>query len=694
MQNPDFDLDPQIFSEFIDEFEESLQQVLPLFIDLEKKPSNLELINAIFRPVHSLKGNAAYFGLLKLKHLAHELETLLDKIRQGKLLVSKSIIDGLLNGIDFLLLMLQGSRTQLKEIETGEDYDQLIEKIKKLQNAQSSDEHNSCKDLTELVLELSQQYKSGVPLNQNLLNLIFNKAEINFRNSQDKNNTKADSNFDTVLFDKLYQLLSSVNNGILPHDETERLGRLLREFRDTLTSNEHKQILFEIIQDYEIISVTAGFDNLLCQGVVERLLLVNPNAKLNKSQPISSKKPENGLSEDSTKQKKTMRVSEETIDRFLEYVGELIVVREMFQYLQKRIFSFSTDSTLNDDFRRATELFNNLSHNLQNSIMAVRRIPLTSILQKLPRIVRDIASSSGKEIELVVHGGEIEIDKSLIEALEAPIIHMIRNAADHGIEMPLIRQQKNKSPQGLINLSVEENSDSIILSIEDNGNGLNLEGIRKKAEELGFIKQGEALSEQKLIDVLFLPGVSTASKITDISGRGVGMDVVLQNIKRVGGKISVVNQPGKGVQFKIQVPKNVGTQIINGFLIQQQDELFIIPLENVVESFNAQKEDFSTAVGANKFVMRRDQLMPYYSLLELLGDCTYDDASANPTIVAIRNQNRLHAIGVDKILGLQEVVLKNIQGLEQSKPIFAGAALTGNGRIAMVLDFEKALSRV
>ena len=279
-----------------------------------------------------------------------------------------------------------------------------------------------------------------------------------------------------------------------------------------------------------------------------------------------------------------MRVEESKIDEFLDYVGELIITREMFGNVGKRLRAQYEHSSLSTEFQRAMGAFTGLSHNLQRSIMEVRKLPVKFVLQKLPRLVRDIAESSGKQASVTLVGNEICVDKSLVESFEAPLIHMVRNAVDHGLETPEERRRRNKPPTGRIDVVVTESSAEIICSIRDDGAGIDVDALRARAVGLGLLSERGAaqLDVDEAHQLVFAAGLSTARAVTEVSGRGVGMDVVKRNVSERGGRIEIESQRGVGSTFTVYLPKTVTVQILDGFLVQVGHERLVLPLRAIL----------------------------------------------------------------------------------------------------------------
>ena len=552
----DTGLDKEILDGFIIESLESLASLDALFIQLEKNPEDIDVIHPIFRAMHSLKGNAPFFGLMKIKQLAHTLESVLVDLREKKFKAHKVLINQILKGIDFIRVILVRVQDGKPEVD-AEDSVQLY--LSELSTA------------TQLKVDL------------------------------------------------------------VPTIPTEEIP-------------------------------------------TPSLKLTGPS--------VTAHEPQ-----------KTMRVTEEKIDTFLSFVGELIILREMLRHFQVKIQNVSTDHSLVKDLQQMNDLFSVLSTNLEQAIMSIRKVNVKPLLQRVPRIVRDIAVAKKKEIEVTIHGEETEVDKSLVEMLESPLMHMVRNASDHGIELPAERLKAGKNQVGNVAVSIIEEKSEIVLTVEDDGAGLNFERLQQKAESMGLIKKGQALGKKELIELLFLPGVSTAQEVSDISGRGVGMDVVKRAIEDAGGKIDVESVSGSGSIFTIRIPKSISTQIIQGYIVTIDSSAFVFPLESVHESWSVHKSEVGMILDKNGYISRHNEIMPFYSLASLLDmESATPESSDELLIVTLSNQGKKLAFAVDTIVGVRQLVLKELDSfMINTSGFFLGGAFLGDGGIAFVLDTQKIL---
>lgn len=597
------DIDPELLAEFVDEAQDGLGELDSLFVELEENPSDKNIIESIFRPVHTIKGNSAFFGLMKVKKLAHELETLLSLAKEEKLVPNKDIISLLLRGTDEIKAMLNRARGGGREVEDDHIFENLIQKVIKVKTS-GMDHQTVIHDVLKRLSGFSEQVNS----------------------------------FDSELAQQFHGIIA----GLTP----------LVESREEPPPKPE---------------------------TMENEAPASEADKAGGSQTGSSKgRPQ---------ERKTMRIAEENIDTFLNYVGELVVVGEMYGHLFKRVSESAANNAITAEFRRVNETFEDLSNHLQKSIMEIRKVPVKNLLQKVPRMIRDIAASSGKDIKVELFGEDIEIDKSIVETLDAPLTHMARNAADHGIETIEDRKKADKPIQGVVKVGVEESDESITLKIIDDGKGLNYEALTKKAIQSGIIESGQELSREQVTDLIFASGVSTAEKVTDVSGRGVGMDVVKRAIESANGKIQIESSPGQGSTFSIRMPKSVSTQIIDGFLVQLEKNCYVIPMEKIREAFHPEQGTTNTVTNQGKCVCKHGKLLPVIELAKLFGLYNRPEDFAG-IMVAVQHHSRQFALQVDQVLGTQKVVLKELKGLELQSQLFEGAAIMGDGSVAMVLDID------
>lgn len=613
MSNIDNDIDQELLLEFLEESIEGINTASDLFVQLEQRPEDLDIIQAIFRPVHSIKGNSAFFNLIHTKKLAHSLENILDLLRKEAMGVNQTIINALLEGTDEVKRMLERVKVGEPEISDEPLFNALVNKLENLFQTEKENETNLWSHLLEILEHLQ---------NPEIITISEKLAALSTGGQQALSKRKKTKEGIPMEQEVPVQAEKSLNN-----DEQE------------------------IITDKP---ETTNFGNKLG-------------------------------SDKSTA--KFMRVSEENVDNFLHYVGELITVGEMYSHFQNDLSS-NADIAAGTELRRINEMFHNLSSSLQKSLLDIRLLPMNTVFQKVPRIVRDIAVAEKKQIEVKISGEDVYVDKSIIEALDSPLMHIVRNAADHGIEAPDERIKNNKPSTGLIEINASIVGEDVLLTIKDNGKGFNFDDLRQKAINMGLIAGDKELSKKDAISLIFESGVSTAKEITDISGRGVGMDVVKSAIEERKGTISVDSTEGEGSVFEIRIPMSVSTVIIKGVVTTASNLNFVFPIEYVVTTFSLNPKDLVSVMEKGNIIERNGKVFPIISLSSCLG-IEDNNKKTDSIVILLEKDDKQLAVFVDEILGIKQCVLKPIEGVEVENEYIKGASIMGNGSLALILDIEK-----
>ncbi len=601
-------IDAELLAEFVDESVDSLTETDQLFVQLELNPTDLDVVQAIFRPVHSVKGNSVFFGLLQVKTLAHELETLLDRIRKRELVADAGIISVLLAGIDELKAMLFRARDQEPEVTRHQAFDGLVERIKVAASGETR----------------------------------------------------------VVKQDRIWWSVFETLTGL--QDEFGAESPKLWE--------EIEAILSTMAQAMPVSSAPPAATH------PEPFAAKGEEPEPRQAPPASA----TNAAKDSAK---TMRIAESHVDTFLSFVGELIVVGDLFKHLEGRVGELEDCGSLLAEFRRANETFSSLSDNLRDSIMQIRKVPVNKLLGRVPRIVRDISTSSSKKMTVETVGEDIRIDKSHVDLLEAPLMHMVRNAADHGIESPEERAASGKIEAGLVRVGIEEGDRHIVLTVSDDGRGLDLEAIREKGVGLGLIRKDAPLAQQDIINLIFSSGISTARSVTDVSGRGVGMDVVKRGIDSAGGWIRVDTEAGSGTTMQVFLPKSVTTQIMTGFLVEIAGQRFFFPMDKVLETFQMRPSETKSLKNQGRCVVRHGQTQPVLEIRKVLDLPGYNLGSEPEIAVTVATGASRVVVFVDAVLGVQQMVVREISGLSKSSEIVVGAALMGDNSVVLILDLDK-----
>ncbi len=569
--------DPELLAGFFDETRESLEKVAALFVELERNPNDLQIIESIFRPVHSLKGNSSFFGFMGIKRLAHDMETILDYLRKGKLTVTPTIITTLLAGLDGLNAMVERMVTGGQEVDDPAALDALIERQRAVVAETAVNGQNPLSSAVGVIENWLNKQPAGLDEQvTSAVTFLLNKARADLGLAPV---VKAEAYSVHPILGELKVLLKASEQADLEMSAVERIGKLLADLGSVASEDGEKMLCAELLETWNLCIGSAGLNDIMRDFITDqiKILMTSPSfiitgeatkvvenkaVSLAPSAPAEAKKEQlaDGQRRNEAKvEAKSVRVPEARIDMFLRYVGELLVVGDMFNHLQTRVRALSNTGLLARDFRRVNDTVAQLSTKLQVAIMSIRKVPLRPHLAKVPRIVRDVAVAKGKEISVEIHGEEVEVDKSLVELIDAPLTHMSRNAADHGVETPEKRLALGKPREGRVLIKIEETSRAVVLTISDDGAGLNLERIRAKGESLGLVKPGAEMTEKDLINLIFASGLSTAEIVSDVSGRGVGMDVVKRMIDEAGGTIQITTKTNQGTEFRLTLPKGVTT---------------------------------------------------------------------------------------------------------------------------------------
>jgi two-component system chemotaxis sensor kinase CheA len=595
-------LDDEIKLAFLEESAESLEPLCGYLINLEKDPLNKELINSIFRPVHSLKGNSSFFGFHRLRAFAHELESLLACMREGKCSLCPKLYDTLLRGIEELILIVARLSSGGVEVADEEKYNSLFALFTEMRTGAGQSIEVAAADRDKLIASVTERAPDLLPLLMSALSLNREDAAI----------------------------LTENRSPVLPEPKS-------------VTVEEHVS-----------------------------------NAK---SLP----------SEKRHEMRKMMRVREEDVDNFLSSVGELLELGEAISYLNENLSDSSSagSNRIAGELKRISQDYSKITGSLQKSVMGIRKISVKPLFAKLPKIARDVAQSRNKEIELTIRGDDLFIDKSLVEILDAPLLHIVRNAVDHGIELPNDRVASGKPPVGQVVIELSETERNFLLTIEDDGGGIRLDALSRKAIEQGLIKEGEVLSQSDIVSLIFAAGVSTAEVVTDVSGRGVGMDVVRRGIEDAGGVITVDTATGKGSLFKLELPKSVSTQIMMGLVTQVGGRQFIFSADKVKETFPCYPSDILLAMNGGNCLYRYGEHLPILNISKIFGERSEADGVGVAITAKIRGVSVV--IVVDQVINVLNVVVKKLADIPIFDPMFLGAAITGDGSLALVVDLEKLL---
>lgn len=681
---------------FIDETKEHLQNLNEQLLIIEKEPDNTDTINEIFRAAHSLKGMAGTMGYKRMQKLTHQMENVFSEIRNGKMKVDANLVDILFQCLDALEEYLdniqeaadEGTNDNepiLKELDAilnGESAKQVEEESKKEENADKpKDGDGDIRKYKEFVYSdfeihaIQEAFDKGlkvyaitVQVDETCLLkaarafLVFKSLEsvgeiIKSQPSvQDIEDEKFDQMFSICIIsdnplDKVIGVIKNVS------EIKEAVGEEISKIEDIKPKEEK-----EVKEDKK--AETAASD------------AKKPEAKKPAAKPKAGGKPVVNRS---------VRVDIEKLDVLMNLVSELIIAKN-------GLISTSSDGTGNNSqsFNEQIEYLERVTTNLHESVMKVRMMPIETVTQKFPRMIRDLSKKLDKKMELVMTGEDTELDRTVIDEIGDPLMHLLRNSADHGLESAEVRAQRGKPEVGTVKLDAYQDGNNVIIEVSDDGNGIDVEAVRNKALEKGSItqEQADAMTDKEVIDLLFRPSFSTAKKVTDVSGRGVGLDVVKSKVEALGGDIEVKTQLGEGSTFVIRLPLTLA--IIQALMVELGEEKYAISLGSIQTIEDIPVEDIKY-VQTKEVINLRGTVIPLIRLDSVL-DIESKEKPDSLTVVIVKKGDKLAGMVVDRLLGQQEIVIKSLgKYISNSSKIISGATILGNGEVALIIDVNTLL---
>ncbi len=668
---------------YFQECEELLVAMEEGLLAMESGEADSETINAVFRAVHSIKGGGGAFGFDALVDFAHTFETVLDNVRAGKLAADSEVVKLLLKAGDLLADHVGAARDGR---ELPEDWG--IEVSQALAALEGNDKSG---------------YEAEAPAE--FEGLAFTPRQI----SVDENVAPACPRW-RIRFAPHAALYAKANEPALLIRELRSLGAATVEADISqlpeLASLEPEQayLSWTITLDAdvqqpaieEVFEFVAGDCDLAIEKADHRAAVdavapfsapIASALEANASAAVVPEKREIAAQQGETTIKPTIRVDLDKVDRLVNLVGELVITQAV---LTQRIH----ESGLVRTSLVGTGLaeLEHLLRELQEGVMAIRTQPVKSVFQRMPRLVRELAAQTSKQVRLVVQGEATEVDKTVIERLGEPLTHMIRNAIDHGLEVPEQRVAAGKPPEGTVTLSAEHRGGRIVIEVSDDGRGIDRERVRAKAIENGIIASHAVLSDEETDNLIFMPGFSTASHVSNISGRGVGMDVVRRNIVDLGGRIVISSQAMKGSKFSLTLPLTLA--VLDGMVVTAGGQTFVLPLSHIVESLRPKPADICP-FGKGRFVLRnRNGFVPLARVAHMLGLPESQREPGGGVVILVESQGTGKlALGVDAIVGQRQVVIKSFEDNYRRIEGIAAATILGDGRVALILDVDGLVAR-
>ena len=606
----------EILNDFLTESNEMLEVLDQRFVTLETDPTNTDLLNEIFRAMHSMKGSAGFLGFNHLVDVAHRGENILNKLRQAEMAVSPAIISVILETVDVIKAIMADIKDSGTDshVPTGA----ISAKLDDILNGNLASPSPAAPAPT-----------TAAP-----------KAELSAATAPEATPVPPAQTLGEILVD-------------------EGLASKEQVF-DALTAQQHqpepKTPLGEIL--------------LQAKAITERALDQALHKQDKQPKPVE---------EDAT-----IRVETKRLDSVMNLVGELVLGRNRLIKIGTQLEQQHESDPQVRVLSETLAQLNLVTTDLQLAVMKTRMLPIKKVFAKLPRMVRDLSQKLNKQVRLEMHGEETELDKSVADEIGDPLVHLVRNAIDHGIETPAERQAKGKTGEGLLTIAASQEGNSIVIRINDDGRGIQVEKIKAKALGKGLVSEAElaTMEHREILNLIFLPGFSTAEQVTDVSGRGVGMDVVRTNIRKINGSVDLESEPGKGSQIIIKLPLTIA--IIQALMVEVERSIFAIPLSTVIEAVRISRSDIKT-INGREVLHLRDRVLPLIRLAQEFDIPTDADRERFYVVVAALGDRRIGVV-VDELRSQEEVVIKSIWDYLETVKGVSGATITGEGKVVLILD--------
>jgi two-component system, chemotaxis family, sensor kinase CheA len=704
----------QFYQVFFEEAGENLDNMEQLLMKIDVTAADDEELNAIFRCAHSIKGGAATFGFNDVAELTHQMETLLDKLRRHELEPTPPMVDVLLQSGDALKAQLARHAGTSTEVVDTSDLLASIRAHVSGELAAAVPQARVAKAEPTPAAVVPAPAPTPEPAPAPAAPAGMRVLELRVGPLSDVSRAE----LLVELFSEIIDLgkIEALDNGIAA-DGVRRFKVTTKSSDNELldlcgfhVSREEVQLLpmgpgygFHAgapgapqIQDtaakdpgygfFENAPGTAGFDAASATAAASPSSgVVAAESASAAAKPAAVSKPAPKADKATTAEAATLRVSVDKVDQLINLVGELVITQAMLAQNSKNI-----DPQLYQQLAAGLADLERNTRDLQESVMSIRMIPMSVVFSRFPRMLRDLAGKLGKKVNFVTQGEATELDKGLVEKITDPLTHLVRNSCDHGVELPADRQARGKPEEGTITLSASHQGGSIVIEVRDDGKGLSREKLIKKAREKG-IDAPDTMSDAEAWSLIFAPGFSTADVVTDVSGRGVGMDVVKRNITSLGGTVEIDSAEGYGMSVKVRLPLTLA--IMDGMSVGVGDECYILPLSSVVESFQVQPGMVKTIGGSGQVVEVRDEYMPVVALEQIFNVPRFDFEKVSNIMVVAEAEGGRVALLVDELLGQQQVVVKNLEANYRKVDDVSGATIMGDGRVALILDVGSLVRR-
>lgn len=670
----------QYLEMFLDESIEHLQTCNEYLLELEKNPEDLSIVNEIFRSAHTLKGMSATMGYEDIANLTHIMENVLDAIRNESLFVTPEILDVVFEAVGHLDEMVH-------DIEAGGTGEKDVTEVVAKLNRIAAGEPIDGKDAETAATTDEQLTKTVLTYDDFEMTVIEQSIEQGFHAFEIEVELREDCLLKAARVYMVFEILEQIGDVVKSMPAVEQLEAEAFEHDFTvvvITTEEAEEIQAKVSKVSEVECVTVNEVSLKVAQEEKREQEIehvkqeetNKNKQQEQNKQQSQEKPKKSKKKSAQASSRTIRVNIERLDVLMNLFEELMIDRGRLQ-------SISTDLR-NAELTETVERFTRVSGDLQNIILNMRMVPVETVFNRFPTMVRQLVRELNKKVNLEIVGAETELDRTVIDEIGDPLVHLIRNALDHGIEMPEERVANGKPEEGTVKLSAYHSGNHVFIELEDDGAGINREKVLNKAISNGLVSEEEAstLTDQQVAQFILASGFSTAEVISDVSGRGVGLDVVRTTIESLGGHISIESKEGSGSLFRIQLPLTLS--IISVMLVQLREEVYAVPLSSIIETAIIHKDEIMQA-HSQKVIDFRGNVIPLVDLQEIF-ECPEKADEDYHSIVIVRKGDKLAGLVVDSFIGQQEIVLKGLGNYLTNVFAISGATILGDGKVALIVD--------
>ncbi|WP_342512584.1 chemotaxis protein CheA [Sporosarcina sp. FSL K6-1522] len=668
----------QYLEMFIDESKEHLQSCNEHLLELEKNPEDLAIVNEIFRSAHTLKGMSATMGYEDIADLTHKMENVLDAIRNAKIRVTTEILDVVFQAADYLEEMVM----DIADGGTGKkDVRELVESLNRIEAGESA----VAAPAAEVAATVVEEVSTNLHFDDFEKTVIAQSFEQGFQAFEIAVQLREDCLLKAVRVFMVFEVLEKSGEIIKSEPSVEQLENenFDEQFSVALiTKDDAETLKAKIMKVSEVdnvivapIQVDALHTTNGANEVEEEDVVAPPMPVIAKKEPAAQKGKRSAAAQSGSK---TIRVNIERLDVLMNLFEELVIDRGRLQSIASELH--------NPELNETVERMTRVSGDLQNIILNMRMIPVETVFNRFPKMVRQLARELDKKINLEIVGAETELDRTVIDEIGDPLVHLIRNALDHGVESPAERLAKGKPEEGTVTLRAYHSGNHVFIELEDDGAGVNRERVLAKAIANGLVMEeaAEAMTDRQVAELILASGFSTAEKISDVSGRGVGLDVVKNTIESLGGYISIDSTEGQGSLFQVQLPLTLS--IISVMLVELDREVYAVPLSSIIETAIIQTSDILNAHN-QKVIDFRGNIVPLVYLKEIFEMDVEENASDGfQSVVIVRKGEKLAGLVVDSFIGQQEIVLKSLGNYLQSVFAISGATILGNGQVALIVD--------